>query len=332
MGRYLTKEGMNMESVRASIERDAPLHMPSSKRSAFLRRLNRSKYLLILFLPCLVYYVLFKYLPMFGLVISFKDYNLFKGVWASNWVGLKYYKMFFESPDFLKLFRNTFLLGSANLVFGFPVPILLALCLNEVKNLVFKRFVQTVSYVPHFVSNVVVVGMVVMFLSPTTGVIAHFVKLFGGQPINFLVQPEWFRPIYVIADIWQHAGWGSIIYLAALTAIDPQLYEAAAIDGASRWKQLWNVTIPGIMPSMVIMLILNIGHIIDIGFEKVFLLMNPATYDTGDIFSTFVYRTGLTLGNYSYGTAVDLFTGVISLIFICTANYIGRKVNETSLW
>ncbi|MBP1964280.1 putative aldouronate transport system permease protein [Paenibacillus aceris] len=326
------KEGLSMESVEASIERDVPQRIPSHKRAVFLKRLNRSKYLLILFLPCFIYYVLFKYLPMFGLVISFKDYNLFKGVWASDWVGLKYYKMFFESPDFLKLFRNTFLLGVSTVLFGFPVPIILALCLNEVKNLFFKRFVQTVSYVPHFISNVIVIGMVVMFLSPTTGIVAHFVKLLGLQPVNLLVQPGWFRPIYVLADIWQHAGWGSIIYLAALTAIDPQLYEAAAIDGASRWKQLWNVTIPGIMPAMVIMLILNIGHIIDIGFEKVFLLMNPATYDTGDIFSTFVYRMGLTLGNYSYGTAVDLFTGIISLIFIYTANYIGRKVSETSLW
>ncbi|MFC5447753.1 ABC transporter permease [Paenibacillus aestuarii] len=324
-----------MEPVNAAIEvkTDAlPISAPTNKRSLFLKRLNRSKYLLILFLPCFIYYVLFKYLPMFGLVISFKDYNLFKGVWASPWVGLKYYKMFFESPDFLKLFRNTFLLGVSTVIFGFPVPVILALCLNEVKNLFFKRFVQTVSYVPHFISNVVVIGMVVMFLSPTTGIVAHFVKLLGWQPVNLLVQPEWFRPIYVLADIWQHAGWGSIIFLAALTAIDPQLYEAAAIDGATRWKQLWNVTIPGIMPAMVIMLILNIGHIIDIGFEKVFLLMNPATYDAGDIFSTFVYRMGLTLGNYSYGTAVDLFTGVVSLIFIFAANYAGRKVSETSLW
>jgi putative aldouronate transport system permease protein len=260
-----------MEFGRPARECAVPLAAADNKKAVFLKRLNRSKYLLILFLPCLVYYVLFKYLPMFGLVISFKDYNLFRGVWASNWVGLKYYKMFFEGPDFLKLFRNTFLLGVYNV-------------------------------------------------------------LFGLQPVNFLVQPEWFRPIYVLSDIWQHAGWGSIIYLAALTAIDPQLYEAAEIDGASRWKQLWNVTIPGIMPAMVIMLILNIGHIIDIGFEKVFLLMNPATYEIADIFSTFVYRTGLTLGNYSYGTAVDLFTGVVSLIFIYTANYASRKVSDTSLW
>ncbi|MCZ8516912.1 ABC transporter permease subunit [Paenibacillus filicis] len=306
--------------------------LPGRGRAAFIRKLNQSKYLLILFLPCLVYYLLFKYLPMFGLMISFKDYNLFKGVWASSWVGLKYYSMFFESPDFLKLFRNTFLLGITNVVFGFPMPVILALCINEVNQMLFKRFVQTVSYIPHFISNVVVAGMVVMFLSPTTGILAHLVKMFGLQPVNLLVQPEWFRPIYVLSDIWQHAGWGSIIYLAALTGIDPQLYEAAEMDGASRWKQLWNVTIPGIMPAMVIMLILNIGHVIDIGFEKAFLLMNPAINDSADIFSTFVYRMGLTLGNYSYGTAVDFFTGIVSLFFIWSANFISRKVSDTSLW
>jgi putative aldouronate transport system permease protein len=308
------------------------LTMPRTGKSAFFKKFRQSKDLLILFLPCLVYYVLFKYLPMFGLVISFKDYNLFKGVWASNWVGLKYYWMFIESPDFIKLISNTFMLGFAKLVFGFPAPIILALLMNEVKNVLFKKFVQTVSYLPHFISNVVVAGMIIMFLSPSLGLAAHFFKMFGMQPINFMVLPQWFRPIYVLSDIWQHMGWESIIYLAALTGIDPQLYEAAEIDGASRWKQLWNVTIPGIAPAMIILLLLNVGHVIEIGFEKVYLLMNPAIYDTADIFSTFVYRMGLTLGNYSFGTAVDLFTGVVSLIFIYSANYFSRKVSETSLW
>jgi putative aldouronate transport system permease protein len=270
------------------------LTMPRTGKSAFFKKFRQSKDLLILFLPCLVYYVLFKYLPMFGLVISFKDYNLFKGVWASNWVGLKYYWMFIESPDFIKLISNTFMLGFAKLVFGFPAPIILALLMNEVKNVFFKKFVQTVSYLPHFISNVVVAGMIIMFLSPSLGLAAHFFKMFGMQPINFMVLPQWFRPIYVLSDIWQHMGWESIIYLAALTGIDPQLYEAAEIDGASRWKQLWNVTIPGIAPAMIILLLLNVGHVIEIGFEKVYLLMNPAIYDTADIFRTFVYRMGLT--------------------------------------
>ncbi|SEC77466.1 putative aldouronate transport system permease protein [Paenibacillus sp. GP183] len=308
------------------------LAMPRTGKSAFFKKFRQSKDLLILFLPCLVYYVLFKYLPMFGLVISFKDYNLFKGVWASNWVGLKYYWMFIESPDFIKLISNTFMLGLAKLVFGFPAPIILALLMNEVKNVLFKKFVQTVSYLPHFISNVVVAGMIIMFLSPSLGLAAHFFKMFGIEPINFMVLPQWFRPIYVLSDIWQHMGWESIIYLAALTGIDPLLYEAAEIDGASRWKQLWNVTLPGIAPAMIILLLLNVGHVIEIGFEKVYLLMNPAIYDTADIFSTFVYRMGLTLGNYSFGTAVDLFTGVVSLIFIYSANYFSRKVSETSLW
>ncbi|WP_370639140.1 ABC transporter permease [Cohnella sp. REN36] len=294
--------------------------------------LNRSKYLLLLILPTMLYYVLFKYVPMFGLVISFKDYNLFKGIWASPWVGLKYYKMFFESPDFYVLIRNTFLLGFYKLLFGFAAPIILALLLNEVKNAFFKRFVQTVSYLPHFISNVVVASMVLLFLSPSSGVVNEFIQWLGFEPINFMMEAEMFRSIYVISDIWQNAGWETIIYLAALTAVDPQLYESAKIDGAGRFKQLLYVTLPGIAPAIVIVLILNVGSVMDIGFEKVFLLYNPSTFETADILSTYVYRTGLQRGNYSYGTAIDLFTSVINLAFIVTANWISRKTSETSLW
>ncbi|MCC3376756.1 ABC transporter permease subunit [Cohnella sp. REN36] len=280
----------------------------------------------------MLYYVLFKYVPMFGLVISFKDYNLFKGIWASPWVGLKYYKMFFESPDFYVLIRNTFLLGFYKLLFGFAAPIILALLLNEVKNAFFKRFVQTVSYLPHFISNVVVASMVLLFLSPSSGVVNEFIQWLGFEPINFMMEAEMFRSIYVISDIWQNAGWETIIYLAALTAVDPQLYESAKIDGAGRFKQLLYVTLPGIAPAIVIVLILNVGSVMDIGFEKVFLLYNPSTFETADILSTYVYRTGLQRGNYSYGTAIDLFTSVINLAFIVTANWISRKTSETSLW
>lgn len=269
---------------------------------------------------------------MFGIVISFKNYNLYKGIWASEWVGLKYYIQFFNSPDAFKLIRNTFLLGFYKLLFSFPVPIILALLLNEVRNAIFKRFVQTVSYLPHFISTVVVVGMVTLFLSPTHGIVNQVIASFGGEPINFLQNAAWFRTIYITSGIWQEAGWNSIIYLAALTGIDPQLYEAAEIDGAGRWKKMLHVTLPGITPAIVVILLLNIGNIIDIGFEKVFLLYNPATYSTADILSTYVYRIGIVSGNFSYGTAIDLFTGVVGLIFVVSANYISRKVNETSLW
>ncbi|MGY5343614.1 ABC transporter permease [Paenibacillus glucanolyticus] len=299
---------------------------------SFMNRVIKGRYLLLMFLPCLLYYLIFKYLPMFGVVISFQNYNLFKGIWESDWVGFKNYLMFFKNPDFLIIIRNTFLLGLYNLIFGFPAPIILAILLNEVTKGVFKRFVQTVSYLPHFISNVVVAGMVVMFLSPSTGMINSFIEWLGFEPINFLMKPDYFRSIYVISDIWQHVGWETIIYLAALTAIDPQLYEAAKIDGANRWKQMLNVTLPGMAPTIIILLILNVGRVLEVGFEKVFLLYNPATYETADVIGTYVYRTGIIGGNYSYATAIDLFTGLISLILVYGTNLLSRKVSETSLW
>jgi putative aldouronate transport system permease protein len=293
---------------------------------------RRNKLLWLLFLPCLLYYLIFKYLPMFGLVITFKDYNLFKGIWASSWVGFKYYRMFLENPDFLLLMKNTFLLGLYRLVFGFPAPILLAILLNEVRKASFKRLVQTVSYLPHFISNVIVASMVIMFLSPTGGLINNLLGSLGIGPVNFMNEPGFFRIIYVISEIWQHIGWETIIYLAALTAIDPQLYEAAEMDGAGRLRRIWHITLPGISPAIVITLILNIGQVLEIGFEKVFLMQNPAIYETADIISTYVYRVGMQQGNFSYGASIDLFMGVISLVFIYSANWISRRISETSLW
>lgn len=311
-------------------ELTVPIEAQRKKR--LWRKVVKSKYLLLMFLPCLAYYIIFKYAPMFGIVISFKDYNLYKGIWASDWVGLKYYKMFFNSPDFWIILRNTFLLGIYKLFFGFPAPIILALLLNEVKNVIFKRFVQTVSYLPHFISNVIVAGMVVMFLSPSTGFVNKIIASFGFEPIHFMNDPSLFRSIYVASEIWQHIGWETIIYLAALTSIDPALYEAADIDGASRWRKLWHVTLPGISSTIIILFILNVGRVLEIGFEKVFLLYNPATYSTADILSTYVYRTGLVSGNFSYAAAIDMFTGVVCLFFIYTTNYLSRKISQTSLW
>lgn len=296
------------------------------------RAFRRSKYLWLLFLPCLLYYLIFKYAPMFGLVITFKNYNVFKGIWASDWVGLKYYRMFFGNPDFWVLMRNTFLLGFYKLLFGFPAPIILALLMNEVRNAVFKRWVQTFSYLPHFISNVIVASMVIMFLSPTGGIINQLITSLGGKPVNFMMEPGLFRPIYVLSEIWQHIGWETIIFLAALTAVDTQLYEAAGIDGAGRWRKLWHVTLPGIAPTIMIILILDIGKVLEIGFEKVFLMYNPAIYDTADIISTYVYRVGMEQGNFSYASSIDLFMGVISFIFIFSANFISRRLGGTSLW
>ncbi|WP_135554735.1 ABC transporter permease [Paenibacillus cymbidii] len=296
------------------------------------KRLKANGWLLMMFAPCFVFYVLFHYLPIAGIVISFKNYNMFRGIFASEWVGLRYYRLFLESPDFWPVLRNTFLLGVFKLVFEFPAPIALALLLNEVRSRMFKRFVQTVSYLPHFISNVVVASMLLMFLSPTTGEVNRLIEALGFEPINFMSLPALFRPVYVASEIWQHTGWATIIYLAALTAIDPQLYEAAEIDGAGRWAKMRHVTLPGILPVIVIIVILNTGKILEIGFEKVFLLYNPATYETADIIQTYVYRTGIAGGNYSYASAIGVFLGVVSCIFLFVTNRFARKYGETSLW
>ncbi len=296
------------------------------------RNIVRDKYLLILVAPTMLYILLFKYMPMFGIVIAFKRYVVNKGVWGSDWVGLRYFQQFFSNPDAYEIIRNTFILGGYKLLFGFPAPIILALLLNEVRVHVFKRFVQTVSYLPHFISTVVVSGMVVMLLSPTSGLINQIIGAFGFKPINFLMEAGWFRTVYVTSEVWQGIGWGSIIYLAALTSIDPQTYEAAEMDGANRWKQTWHVTLPGLTPAIAILLLLNVGSILEIGFEKVFLLYNPSTYATADIISTYVFRMGIVGGNFSYGAAVDIFMGLISLVLVTGANYTSRRLADTSLW
>jgi putative aldouronate transport system permease protein len=299
---------------------------------SWVRNLKRDKYLLLLFLPCLLYYLIFKYVPIFGIMIAFKDYNLYKGIMESNWVGFKWFQLFIQSPDFFSVLRNTFLLGFYKLLFGFPAPILLALLINEIRNSIFKRFVQTVSYMPHFISNVIVAGIVTMFLSPRNGMINSLLDFVGITRINFMVESSWFRTVYVSSDIWQHIGWGTIIYLAALSAVDPQQYEAARIDGANRWKMIRHITLPGIAPAIIIILLLEIGKILEIGFEKVYLLATPVVYSTADIISTYVYRVGLSEGRYSYATAIDLFTGIISFSFILSANWISRRISDNSLW
>ncbi len=307
--------------------------MNNRVKRPMLKRLDDSKYLLLLFLPAALYYLIFEYGPMFGIVVAFKDYNTFTGVLASDWVGFKYFKLFIlDNPDFLMLLRNTVLIGVYTLIWGFPAPIILALLLNELRSMVFKRVVQTVSYMPFFVSNVVIASMVVMFLSPESGMINRVIGLFGIESIYFLSLPEWFRTIFVASGIWQGVGWGTIIYLAALTSIDPSLYEAAELDGAGRWKKALHVSIPGIIPVIIILLILNIGGLLGTGFERVFLLYNPLIYSTSDIFSTYTYRVGLLQGNFSYATAIGVFNGVVGFLLIVGSNWLARKTNETSLW
>lgn len=298
----------------------------------FIYTLDKEKYLWLLVLPGIIWYIIFAYMPMYGLIIAFKDFSPYRGIAGSPWVGFMWFEQFFESQFFWRLIRNTLLLNIYNIIYSFPVPIILAILLNEVQHSWYKRVAQTISYLPHFVSTVVVVGMMANFLSPVNGIVNRIIVALGGKSINFMIMPEWFRTLYIISGIWQGAGWGSIIYLAALSGIDPQLYEAATVDGASKLKQLWHISIPGILPTIIIMLILNLGRILSVGYEKIILMYNSATYETADVINTYVYRRGLQSGEYSFGTAVGMFQSVINFIFIICANKFSRKLTEISLW
>ncbi|MFD2614421.1 ABC transporter permease [Paenibacillus gansuensis] len=304
--------------------------MPARRRTV-VKDLRRNKYIYLMALPVVAYYLVFHYGPMYGLLIAFKDFNTSAGIWGSPWVGFDHFKDFFQSHYFGRLLRNTVLINVYELLFAFPASIVLALLLNEIRSSMFKRTIQTVSYLPHFISIVVVVGMMVDFLA-TDGLINQLIALFGLEPISFLREPGWFRFLYVSSGIWQSIGWGSIIYLAAISNIDPALYEAAKMDGAGRWKQTLHITIPGIMPTIVILLILNMGSMMSVGSEKVLLMYNPLTYETADVISTFVYRKGILEANYGYTAAVGLFNAVISFALIVTANGISKRVSENKLW
>ncbi|MBD5093051.1 MAG: sugar ABC transporter permease [Subdoligranulum sp.] len=305
---------------------------PLGNNKNFWQRLYKDRYLLLLFLPCLVYYIMFKYVPMWGVLISFKDFKPFIGFAGSKWVGWKHYINFFSNPDARRVIRNTLLLGIYSLVWCFPFPIIFALALNEVTRTKFKKFVQTVSYMPHFLSAVVVCGMIVNFLSPIRGIINIMIKACGGEFINFMSISGWFRTIYVASEIWQSMGWGAIIYLAAISNVDPQYYEAAKLDGASRLRQIWSITLPCIAPTVTTMLILRVGSVLEVGLEKVLLLYSPAIYETADVISTYVYRQGLISGNMSYASAVGLFSAVVNLILLVSANYVSKKFSETGLF
>ncbi|WP_345076246.1 ABC transporter permease [Brachybacterium paraconglomeratum] len=284
----------------------------------------------LLALP-LIYLVIFKYLPMAGNIIAFRRFRPGGSMFGEDWVGLRYIVMFMEDPAFWRVFTNTIVLGVLSLAIVFPMPIILALLLNEVRKSWFKRFVQTVSYLPHFMSIVIVAGMVMQLVS-LNGTVNSVIGAFGVEPINFIQQAGWFRTLYVSSEVWQTVGWGTILYLAALTQVDSQLYEAATIDGANRWKQTLYVTLPGITPTMVTLLILNIGTFMAVGFEKILLLYNPLTYETADVIATYLFRVGLVSNNFSYATAIGLFESVIGLTLVLSANWISRRVVGASLW
>ncbi|MEI0736853.1 ABC transporter permease subunit [Paenibacillus sp. JTLBN-2024] len=303
-----------------------------SRSKEMLKHIRRDRELLLLFIPCILFYVIFRYGPLYGLIIAFKDYSVFTGVLGSDWVGLKHFIKFFGNQDFWMLFRNTLLLGFYTLVFGFPFPILLAVLLNEVRVQWFKKSVQTLSYLPAFLSVVIISSMIIDFLSPTSGLLNQLLAALGFEKKYFLADSGWFRPIYVISEIWGTVGYESIIYLAAIAGISPTLYEAAKVDGATRFHMIRHITIPGLMPTMLIMFILKTGSMIRVGYEKVLLLYNPMTYNVADVFSTYVYRKGLLESNYSYAAAVGMFEALVAMVMLLGANAVSRKIGGKGLW
>lgn len=286
---------------------------------------------LLVFLP-ITYIIIFKYVPMGGVLIAFKEYNVVKGIWESPWVGFKYFEQFLNSPYFWNYIRNTIVVSLYGLLVGFPAPILLALFLNEIKNGFFKKTVQMVTYAPYFISTVIMVSIIIVALSPNVGMLNNILRLFGFEGIDFMGRPELFKSIYVWSDVWQFTGYGAIIYIAALSGVNPDLYEAAKVDGATRFQKIWNIDLPSIFPVMVILLILNVGSMMSLGFEKMYLMQNPLNLESSEIISTYVYKVGLLNANFSFSTAIGLFNSIINLVLIVTVNAIARKLSESSLW
>ncbi len=313
------------------MRRFTPKKDPQAAKGGLIAEVKRNKMVYLFIMIGFSYYIIFHFLPMFGVIMAFQNFSPGKGFFGSEWVGFQNFKDFFQSVFFVRVLKNTVLLNFYQLLWSFPIPILLALLLNEIRCNAFKRVVQTVSYLPYFISMVVVAGLVIDFTSKE-GLINTIIAFFGGTRSSLLMDPKMFRTIYIASGIWQNAGWGSILYIAALTGINPDLYEAADIDGAGRIRKIIHVSLPGIMPTIIIMLILQIGSMMNVSFEKVILLYSPSTYETSDVISSFIYRKGIQEANYSYSTAVGLFNSVINCILLVSTNAISRKLGETSLW
>lgn len=301
------------------------------QRQANWIRAKRNWQLYVFLLPLIIYFFIFHYIPMYGVQIAFKEYYASRGIFGSPWVKFEHFERFFNSYYFWRLLKNTIILNAYQLLL-FPLPIIFALSLNELRNGPFKKWTQTLTYAPHFISVVVVVGMLFAFLDPNTGIINHALKALGFKPIHFMQSAEWFRHIYVWSGQWQSLGWGTIIYLAALAGINPELHEAAKVDGATRIQRIWHINIPGILPTVVVLFILNMGLFMQIGFEKVLLMQNNLNADTSDIIQTFVYERGILEGQYSFSAAIGLFESAINVVLLITVNSIARRVGENSLW
>ncbi|OXM88344.1 ABC transporter permease [Paenibacillus rigui] len=304
----------------------------AEQKRGWLSYYGKYKVMYLLSLPGILYFLLFKYTPLLGSVMAFQNYNIFAGIWKSEWVGLDNFQRMFEYADFLRILNNTLAIGFYSLVFAFPIPIILALMMNELRNQMYKRFVQTAVYLPHFLSWVVVGGIVIEILSPTNGVVNYLIRQTGHEPIYFMGEDSYVRSIIVGSGIWRNAGWSTIIYLAAMSSINPDLYEAAQMDGANRWRQAFSITLPSILPTITVLFLLQIGNFLDLGFENIFVFLNPLNTARGDILDTYIYRVGLIQREYSYTTAIGLFKSVIGFLLIVTANLFSKKATGEGLY
>ncbi|AFC31084.1 ABC transporter permease [Paenibacillus mucilaginosus] len=320
-------KGEGLPVLRSS--RPAAGLLPARRLGANLRQYWD---LYLIMVPGILYFLIFKYLPMWGVIIAFKDYSVFAGFAASDWVGLDHFRRMLDDPQFYLVFRNTVLISLYKLFWGFPGPIILALLLNEIRSMLYKRTIQTLAYLPHFLSWIIIGGIMVNLLSPATGAVNGMLKWLGFEPVFFLADPGWFRSLLVISDIWKEVGWGAIIYLAALAGVDPQLYEAAVMDGAGKWKQLVHVTLPSILTTIIVLFLLRLGHVLDVGFEQVFVLYNSMVYDVGDVIETYVYRVGIGQSEFSYSTAVGLLKSVISLILVVIVNKAVKRTGQEGIY
>ena len=305
------------------------------KKRTLGQTLYRERYLLLMFLPIFIYYIVFCYLPMVGLAMAFQDFKMgsgFAGLFSSPFVGLRWFKQFFSSAFAWRLIRNTFLLSFYSLIFGFPIPIIFAIAITQFRAKKLAKGAQVITYMPYFISTVVVVGMMTNFLSPSSGIINQFIKALGGKAVNFMSNPKWFRRLYVISGSWQSFGFNAIIFVAAIMGIDPALYEAMRVDGASRWQQIIHLIIPMISNTIILLLIMTLGNLLNVGFEKVYLMYSPAVYETGDVIATYVYRQGLESSNFSYASAGGLFYSAVGFAFVLASNMLSARMTNSSLW
>ncbi|WP_240421085.1 ABC transporter permease [Paenibacillus periandrae] len=322
---------MESNSVAPAAELNNRLQR-QAKREGFIKLYWKQKYFFFMLIPVIAYYLIFHYAPLYGIVIAFQNYYPLKGVAESEWVGLDHFRELFTGLYFLPVLKNTLIISTYKLIFGFPAPIILCLILNEVRIAVFKKAVQTITYLPHFISWVILGGIVIEFLSPTRGLINAIIMSLGYKSIFFVTSEAWFRTILVLSSIWKEVGWSTIIYLAAITSVDPELYDAADMDGAGRLRKIWNITMPSIMPVVTIMFIFAVGGIINDDFDQVYNLLNASVLSVGDVISTYTYQIGLVKGDYSFATTVGLFKNIIAFLLILLTNYVAKKTNDYSLW